>query len=297
MSLIAKDSGGGEFEQAPEGSFIARCFKIIDLGTQTTEFSNETKHQSKILLSWELLDDDAGLNKDGQPFVLSKRYTLSLHEKSSLRADLQAWRGKAFTAEELEGFHLKNVLGAYCQVQIVHTENGGKTYADMSAIMSFKGEKPAPVLPDVIFDLSNPDMEIFDDFSDKLKDTIMSSPEGEALKAVGAMEGTSEQLDPNDFADDDLTPPAEDDPDVKKAKEEDAADLADVKAKTWITTTQRKTILSLCDQLGADGIQERMELVSNELGREVKSLNTLTGDEANAVIDGMEDAVKTRAAA
>lgn len=176
MSLTVKNSGGGDFELAPEGNYVARCFKIIDLGTQTTEYNGERKQQAKVLLSWELLDP-ADRMKDGRPFAVSKRYTASLHEKAQLRKDLQAWRGKRFTEEELEGFDLKNVLGKYCQIQVTHVEgSNGNTYANIDAIMSTK-EKPEAVNPDVHFDLTSPDLEVFEAFSDKLKETIQQSPE------------------------------------------------------------------------------------------------------------------------
>jgi hypothetical protein len=38
-----------------------------------------------------------------------------------------AWRGREFTPEELKGFHLKNILGAWCMISVVHNENDGKT--------------------------------------------------------------------------------------------------------------------------------------------------------------------------
>jgi hypothetical protein len=205
MSLIAKDSGGGEFELAPEGTFIARAFKIVDLGTQTFEAkgAGDKKDSHKLLISWEILDDDAGRQDNGEPFVVSKRYTLSLHEKSSLRADLQAWRGKAFSSQELQGFDLKNVLGQYCQIQVIHDKNGDKTYANVTAIMNLKGaNKPEGVLDDVWFDLDEPDMKVFESFSDRLKDTIRSAPEwkpaneGSTDAAPATVKGeTGEEID------------------------------------------------------------------------------------------------------
>ena len=41
---------------------------------------------------------------DGKPFLVRRRYTASLHEKSALRKDLESWRGRAFTNVELDGF-------------------------------------------------------------------------------------------------------------------------------------------------------------------------------------------------
>lgn len=197
MSLIVRDQGGGDFEQIPEGHYIARCYKIIDLGTQTAEWSGETKQREKIMFSWEILDDDTRM-KDGQPFTISKRYTSSLHEKSQLRKDLQAWRGRRFTDEELEAFDLKNVLGAYCQIQVLHgAGKNDRVYENIEAIMYTK-EKPTAVNKDIFFDLSEPDMDVFDTFSDRLQETIKASPEFEALDAFGGA-ARSDGVTPADF--------------------------------------------------------------------------------------------------
>ncbi len=179
MSLSVSSSGGGDFEKVPEGVYIARAFKIIDLGTQTIDYKGEIKFQKKVLISWELLDDEVKM-KDGKPFAATKKYTASLDERGNLRPDLEAWRGKKFTDEELKSFDLKNVLGAYCQIQIVHSEDG--KYANVNSIMSTK-LKPTGVNPLVSFDVDEPDMEIFNTFSDKMKAIIELSPEFRAAIA------------------------------------------------------------------------------------------------------------------
>jgi hypothetical protein len=180
MSLNVSASGGSNFPLAPEGVYTARCFKIIDLGTQTIEWAGETKFQKKVLISWELLDDKEKM-EDGKPWAASKQYTATLDERGRLRPDLEAWRGKKFTEDELKDFDLKNVLGKYCTIQIVHSEDG--KYANVNSIMAFKGEKPNPVNPDVAFDIDNPDMEIFETFSDKMKEKIQAAPEFRAATA------------------------------------------------------------------------------------------------------------------
>jgi hypothetical protein len=72
---------------------------------------------------------------DGRPFLVRKRFTASLHEKSNLHRDLKSWRGRAFTPQELAGFDIENVLGASCQLLISHTERDGTTFANVAAVM------------------------------------------------------------------------------------------------------------------------------------------------------------------
>lgn len=181
MSLTVKASGGTEFELTPEGGYTGRCIKVIDLGTQTSTGQFGTKQQKKVMITWELLDDEVKM-ADGRPYSVNQFYTASLHEKAQLRKDLEAWRGKKFTELELEGFDLKDILGAYCMIQIVHSADG--QYANVNALMSYKGDKPEGINELVLFDISNPDMKIFDSFSDKMKAKISSTPEWEELKNV-----------------------------------------------------------------------------------------------------------------
>jgi hypothetical protein len=186
MSLTATDKGGADFEMTPEGTYIGRCFKIIDMGTQTSVGQFGTKEQHKVMISFELFDkDEQGKDvvmNDGRPYSVTQFYTVSLHEKAKLRADLEAWRGKKFTKDELEGFDLSNVLGAYCMIQVVHDETG--KYANVNSIMSYKGDKPKPVNPDVVFDIDNPDMKVFEAMSDNMKAKIQAAPEWKGSPTV-----------------------------------------------------------------------------------------------------------------
>jgi hypothetical protein len=174
MSLTVKSNGNGDFEITPEGVYVARCIKVIDLGTQTSTGQFGTKSQKQVMITWELLDEDVRMS-DGRPFAATQFYTASLHEKAKLRKDLEAWRGKKFTDQELEGFDLNNVLGTYCQLQVVHSTDG--QYANVNTIMAYKGEKPEGVNDLVAFDISQPDMKVFETFSDKMKAKITSAPE------------------------------------------------------------------------------------------------------------------------
>lgn len=192
MSLTVKSSGNGDFEIVPEGAYVGRCIKVIDLGTQTTTGQYGTKQTKQVMITWELLDKDVKM-QDGRPFAATQFYTASLHEKAKLRKDLEAWRGKKFTDEELEGFDLKNVLGAYCMLQVVHSQDG--QYANVNAIMAYKGEKVEGVNELMAFDIHDPDMTVFNALSDKMRIKITSTPEWlEREQVLNTMNGQSEEL-------------------------------------------------------------------------------------------------------
>jgi hypothetical protein len=187
MSLTAKDSGGGSFTPVAPGMHLARCYRIVDLGTQKTEYQGQVKHLQKVMIQFEVHGEDENGNalvtSKGEPMSISKNFTLSLAEKATLRKDLQAWRGRDFTADELRGFELKNVLGAWAMITAAKSVGGnGKEYTNIVSI------NPVPVaikkagLPEGfnklgIFVISDPDMELFGTFSDYLKEKIQGSPE------------------------------------------------------------------------------------------------------------------------
>ena len=132
MAIMAtRGSEGGNFEPAPQGVHQAVCVDVIDKGILEVTYAGEPKKQHKIVLSWQI--DDT--REDGKPFLVSKRYTLSLNEKATLRKDLESWRGRAFTRDEEAGFDVESVLGANCLLNIQHKTVGDKTYANVVSIM------------------------------------------------------------------------------------------------------------------------------------------------------------------
>lgn len=170
-----------DFEQVPEGTFVARCYGLVFLGTQEVSYKGETKQQEKVVIQWELLDEE-GKTKDGKPFTISKTYTRTLDERGNLYSDLNAWRGKRFTADELVEFDMVAVLGAYAMLQVLHSENEktGKTYANVSALMPYKGAKPDPVNGNILFDIEEADAETFNKLPDFLKLKVQAAPEFKA---------------------------------------------------------------------------------------------------------------------
>ena len=198
MKLRANESSK-TYAPAPAGSHIATCTAVIDLGTQKSDFNGEIKHQRKVMISFEL-NEEAGLRDDGKRFTISKRYTASLHEKSALRKDLIAWRGRDFTAEELAGFELNNIAGKTCMVSVVHVERGGNTYANIVSIMSApKGVTNPGASPAVTFSLEPGEFDAmtFESFGDKLRELIAASPEYQKVAgkaAAGAVDGEDESF-------------------------------------------------------------------------------------------------------
>lgn len=175
MAIKVSDTGGGDFKMVPQGTHIAVCNQVVDVGMQVTNFG--PKH--KVFLRWEIPAERIQYgdgNENEGPMVIGKFYTASLNEKANLRQDLEAWRGRAFTEQELAGFDLDNVLGAPCQISVVHNESNGKTYANVRSVTALpKGvDKPQPELE--LIKYGPEDQEQFDKLPDWLKKKIQEQP-------------------------------------------------------------------------------------------------------------------------
>lgn len=146
--IKASAKGGKDFDPVPAGVHLAICTWVIDLGwqPQTGKFP-APKHQ--VYLKFEIPDHQVTWTKDGQehtgPGTIGRKFGLSLSEKSHLRPFLVGWRGKEFTAEELEGFDIGSVIGKVCQLNVIHEkgEKDGKTYARIAGAFALVKEQKA----------------------------------------------------------------------------------------------------------------------------------------------------------
>lgn len=196
------DSGGGNYEQPPVGTHIARCIKVIDIGTQKGEYQGKVTMKRQVIIGWELPGELMSEGEHaGKPFGVSKFYTASLNEKANLRADLANWRGRDFTPQELGGFDAKNVLGKCCMVSLTLSDKGKTRVTGVMAIP--KGmEVPPQVNPTVYFSLDEFDAKTFDSLSDGFKKMIQVSPEyqqvikrgNDPVKPAGAFDDMDDDI-------------------------------------------------------------------------------------------------------
>lgn len=151
MPIVLRETGSN-YVPPPEGTHLAICFRIVDLGTQPDSGFGE-KH--KLCISWELPNETVQTAEGLKPAGVSKTYTFSLNAKATLRQDLERWRSRAFTAEDLKGFQLSKILGKPCQISIVHEERDGKLRGYIDGVFAApKGMPvPAPVNPLVEYSL------------------------------------------------------------------------------------------------------------------------------------------------
>lgn len=210
MAIIAPKSGGSNLPKkvVPAGSHVARCYSMIQIGTVESEYLGEKKTLHKVMIDFELPLETA-VFREGEPekpFVISKEYTLSFHEKSTLRSHLQSWRGKAFTDEEAAKFDITKLVGATCMLNVVHkaSADGTKTYANIASISPIpKGLTcPEQVNPTRILAYDSWNQDVFMSLPEWLADKISATPEYKSKfsmeKPIG-IDMVSDESDPLPF--------------------------------------------------------------------------------------------------
>jgi hypothetical protein len=126
---------GQEFEPCPEFIGKAVCVDVTPLKKQTSEFGE--REIFRVVFEVDVP------REDGSRFcVWSKGFTASLHEKANFRKFLKMWFGRDLTEEELASFDTESLIGRGAQVNVIHEEHEGKTYANIVACTPDKSGAP-----------------------------------------------------------------------------------------------------------------------------------------------------------
>ena len=179
MGIVVKASQGSERQLPPADNHVARCVKLVHIGSIYDEKYDKLRDQ--VMITWELPNELAKFKDTEEPFVVSKTYTMSLSEKATLRKDLENWRGQKFTEKELEGFDITKLLTQPCMVQVVHSDDG--KYANVSGVSKVpKGlAVPAQVNKSFYFSIKEFTEESFNRLHDWEKKKVEASNEYQVL--------------------------------------------------------------------------------------------------------------------
>lgn len=175
MALHAPQTTDIDFTPAPDGTHVARCIGIYDLGMQKVVFQEEVKWKPKIRFTFELpncLMTDGVLA--GKPFIVSNNYTLSMHKNALLRRDVEGWAKKKLTEEACATLDILKFLGKPCTLNIVHNESNGRTYANIASISpKMEGmDYPEAINPLISFETGNHTQEEFEALPEWLQNKI-----------------------------------------------------------------------------------------------------------------------------
>lgn len=186
MAITATNSGVKR-ELIPADTYVARCYSMIHVGTNEEEIMGETKRLNKVRLTWELPNELRDFDGVQKPLVISKEYTLSMHEKATLRKDLESWRGLGFTEEEAKSFDVTKLLGIPCMLSVVHTKSkSGDMYAKIGSISKIMKGMQCPAQFNSSFEFNYTDKfsdDAIEALPDFIKEKIKASEEYRELKA------------------------------------------------------------------------------------------------------------------
>lgn len=193
MAFIIKDQGK-KFEPVPAGSHAARCYAVIDLGTQIETWKGEEKSVRKVRLEFELPNLMRNFAKEGEPenmkpMVIGIDFTVSFAENSKLRKFIQNWRGRKMTDQDTKEFDIEIFLNKACLLTVNHTEgSNGNTYANivMAANLPQGMTCPAAITPKISFQLEAFNQDEYNKLHKWLQEKIAKSPEYKKLGLTGS---------------------------------------------------------------------------------------------------------------
>lgn len=190
MSIIATTNSTPR-ELIPSGNYVARCYKMIQIGTVEEIINGEKKQLQKVRIGWEFPNDQKVFSEEKglQPISCDEEYTLSMGDKANLRKMLASWRGKDFSPEEAKAFDVTKLVGVSCMVNIIHVQSkrdASKIYSKIGSVSSIpKGiQVPAQINKTFILSYDSFDYEKFNLLPDFIKDKMKTSTEFQALNRI-----------------------------------------------------------------------------------------------------------------
>jgi hypothetical protein len=185
MAIPASDSGGGNFEPLKPDSYVARCYQMVHIGTVPETYEGKHKMQNKVMITFEIPSEMRTYREEEgeRPASISKEYTVSLGENATLRKDLESWRGKPFTPDELKAFDLEKLVGAPCMLNIIEklTQNGPKPRIATINKLHKDLKCPDQINPSRVLSYDKFDLTLFESLPEFLKDKVKSSLEYKAM--------------------------------------------------------------------------------------------------------------------
>jgi hypothetical protein len=181
---VAGNNAGNRVAQPniEPGVYPARLVQIIDLGIQPQrEYKGAAKPPvQEIMLTYELVDefmkDEDGNDVEDKPRWVSENFPLH-----NLKADLAKSTKRYLAFDPTEAFEgdWGKCIGQAINVTIVQNKNGDKIYDNVANIAAMRPKDaancPELVNPTKVFDLDDPDMEVFASLPKWIQDKLTSN--------------------------------------------------------------------------------------------------------------------------
>lgn len=203
---VAKPSNSGNFtpvEAMEPGTYPCRVVQVIDMGlqNQSSEKFGEKPPKQQIMVTYEFTDeflkDENGDEDETKPRFLSEDFPLN-HLDSDLAKSTKRYNAIDPTHEhdgdwaELIGIPVNVEINQYKKKQ--KDKDGNDQFGNGIKNVLAMRPKDAKKVPELVntpkvFDLEDPDMEIFNSFPDWLKDRIKDNLEYEGSPLQEELEG------------------------------------------------------------------------------------------------------------
>lgn len=172
--------------QVEAGSYIARCYQFIHIGTSRYEYMGQEKITNKIRYGFEL-PNELKVFKEGEqakPIAIAAEFNLTMFEKGKLRPTIDGWLGKKLSDMEADSFDVETMVGKPCMLNVIHNDKG---YAEVASISPLpKGvECPPQINKSQVLNYSNFDRELFEKLPEFIRKRIENSDEYRRMLAGG----------------------------------------------------------------------------------------------------------------
>lgn len=211
-STVKNENTGVRQEPLEAGNYPARVVQVIDLGLQPQQpYKGQEKAPAhEIMLTYEFgtefIKDENGEDVEDKPRWLSETFPLRKYPEAD-----KAKSTKRIDAIDPKGIHNGNFaafVGAPCTVTIVNnvSKTNGNVYNNVGNVTPPMKGMNIPELknPPKVFDLDDPDLEIFGSLPEWLQEKIKSNLNYQGSPLQRALSGDTEAPEKNEEEDDEI---------------------------------------------------------------------------------------------
>ena len=187
MAIIAKNSKGTQVDPIEAGSFVARIYLMIHIGTVV---GFQGKLQNKVRIGFELPTERHTFDekKGEQARVISQDFTLSFNEKATLRKVITACDPKALELDDdglMEEFDVESLIGKALLITVAHKAkaDGKGEFAFIENVTAIPKGMTCPPAENAVQVISydNWNEDVFQKLPDFIKEKMESTDEFKAL--------------------------------------------------------------------------------------------------------------------
>ena len=129
------------YEKVDAGTWLARCYSIVDLGLIEVNFNKNDDKENKPTLKrfvefgFEVPDQTFEDPEKGiLPKTIFRKFTQSLYEKAHLRLNIESWLSKKLLPGQEWSFDIESLLGKPCLISVIEKDSGWRDIATISAV-------------------------------------------------------------------------------------------------------------------------------------------------------------------